>query len=140
MWISRLKAAALLECSPTTVGRLITIGELHRRPGRWPSLDRDEVEALAKRRLEEWLARDQALTEREALRRRAGRPDDVHEWLTVTQAAVQLGLSSDMVYKLARQERLPFTDSFGRRWFRADLVDLVARAREARKHPVSRGG
>ena len=114
MWITRRRAAALLECSTNTVDRLIEIGDLQPRKGAPPragSLDQAEVLALAAGRYAEREAATRKRRERE--RSRPVPPDSEHEWLTASQAARVIGMSPMGVYKRVQRGTIPFTDHRG---------------------------
>ena len=99
MWITRRRAAELLECSTNTVDRLIASGDLHPRVGasrRAGSLDQDSVLDLAARR---YAAREAATRERQRReQRRPCQPDDEHEWVTASVAARIIGVTPMAIY------------------------------------------
>lgn len=138
MWITRRRAAELLECSTNTVDRLITIGDLQTRPAapsRGGSLDQDQVVALAARRYEE----REAITRNRVLReqRRVVPPDNDHEWLTASQAARVVRVTPMAIYKRVQRGTIPYTDHGGRHWFRHDHMKLLANSRSGPPLPVS---
>jgi hypothetical protein len=108
MWITRRRAAELLECGTTTVDRLIETGQLHPRTGAPPrtgSLNQDEVLALAAQRQQD---RDDADRARRARERRLPAPPDTdHEWLTASQAARVAQMSPMGIYKRVSRGTIP---------------------------------
>src|SRR3954465_15956798 len=87
-WITQVEAAELLGVTPTSVYRMVSRGDLHPRPrlGIRPSLDRDGVLELGRRRTVRDAARRELAGARAArraeYRRVAGQPPDLeHEWL-----------------------------------------------------------
>jgi hypothetical protein len=138
VWITRRRAAELLECSTNTVDRLIEIGDLHPRKGAPPregSLDQDEVVALAVRRYAERESATRARQERE--RRKPLPPDEEHQWLTASQAARVVGMSVMGVYKRVQRGTIPHTDHRGRHWFRRDLMETMGNAYRLKKRGPS---
>jgi excisionase family DNA binding protein len=61
------------------------------------------------------------------------RPDTAHEWLTPSQVANLLGVTPPAVMKRIHRGRLPATKNNGRYYVRADLLELIERARLATK-------
>jgi predicted DNA-binding transcriptional regulator AlpA len=133
--ITRARAAQILGVSTKTVDRLIEQGHLVPRAepprGGKPSLDPADVRVVAERRAAEQVEAEQLRRERQA--RRVMPPDDDHEWLTASQVARRLAITDQAVFKRTRNDTLPFSVSSGRRWYRADHVEVVARSRRARR-------
>ena len=132
-WISHPQAAELLGVGKTTVQRLIARGDLHPRKvaPRYPSLDRAEVENLAERR---W--QDERARVRSARRRNPPKhppPPGDHVWLTASQAARVVGITVPGIAKRIARGTIPHVIYKGRRWFRADHMELLGRARTARR-------
>jgi hypothetical protein len=131
-WVSHPQAAEIMGVGKTTIQRLIARGELHPRKAapRYPSLDRAEVQAVAERC---WQAERQRI--RAAQRRKAPKyppPPGEHVWLTASQAARLVGITVPGIAKRVRRETIPFVVYKGRRWFRADHMESLGRARRAR--------
>jgi hypothetical protein len=130
VWITRRRAAEIIGCSTNTVDRFIHVGELHPCAATQPragSLDQDEVAALAARRA---IKREAATrTRQERDRRKPKPPDGEHQWLTPSQAARVVGMSTMGVYKRVQRGTIPYTDHRGRHWLRADHMELLANAR-----------
>lgn len=142
-WITRAEAARILECSPTQVGRFIERGQLTRRSskprsGRRPSISLDEALRLREQLVNERAAAERAQVqraqERELRRRYVGEPPDLeHEWLNSVQAAQLLGITRPGLAKRQKRGRVPYVEHAGRIWFRRDLIQQFARARQARR-------
>jgi hypothetical protein len=90
--ISYAQAAAILGCHVSYVAKLVVKGDLTSLGKRGGSLDREKVEALAVRRAEERAAR--ATRPPRAYQRIDHRPDHEHEWLSPSQVAKLLGVTS----------------------------------------------
>lgn len=110
--ISRPEAANILGVPMSVVKILIRQGVLHRVPGQFPSLSKAQVEERA-------------------------RNPQSSEWVTGTEAAHILGLSTTRVWQLALKDRLPFEyATSGRRRYRRAQIEVISRARQIRWHPV----
>ena len=136
MWITQPKAAEILGCHVSLIGKLVAKGELtsRGRTGR-ASLDRDQVRELRAKREE------RAQAPKKPRRKRTGwsePPNAEHDWLTSVQAAELLGVSTVAVNKRARRGRLPFVEKAGRRWFRRDHLELVKHADLVKRSTVIR--
>jgi hypothetical protein len=136
-WLSIPEAQTMLGCGEYRVARAIEAGQIEQRsaPRAWPSLSRSSVEAFASVWAEE-RARNEAAAEARRIaeeRRGSSVPDDEHEWLNAREAALVLNLSPTRVGQLARDGRLPHSVARGKRWYRRDHVELVARARQFRR-------
>lgn len=144
-WISWVEATQILDCSESTVGNYVSAGRLRPRPrhGPRPSLRTSDVKALAAD-----LRRERSKRAARAARRAARRarktphpPDDDHEWLTASAASRILGVSTGRVNQRALAGTLPYTVQDGRRWYRRDLIEMVASARAFRaQHTVAEPG
>jgi hypothetical protein len=135
-WVSYNRAAKLVGCSPTAILHAVQRGEIARRRAEHraqPALSRDSVEAFAS----EWATQQEAKARVRAQRaaNRLGPPDDEHVWLKPTTAALVLGMSTSRLRQLASQERIPFTQQSGRRWYRRDHVEQAAARRTATWSP-----
>lgn len=148
-YVSHDEAAEILGVVRSTVIRLVKAGQLSprgRRGAGRPGLLRSEVEALAleRQRKTEQRRRDREAGEasrRAAAQRRAKRsaatrwpptrPDTIHDWLTVQEAAKVMGVFRQAVQQLCWRGRMPFEWSDGQRWIRRDLLELRQRAQAA---------
>lgn len=142
-WITQRQAAEILGVHKSRVAKLVAEGQLKSHGSRKASLSRAKVVALA-----EWRAgapqRAQDAAERRAVEREVAKkyrrpPDDGHDWLSVTPAAVLLGVSRVAVGKRCANGRLPYVWRGGQRWIRRDLLELVERSRAFQRRAVSRG-
>lgn len=125
------QAAALLDCHVSNIPKYIRRGLLTSHGGRGTkggSLDRREVEALAERRREEAAARERRRQEKSV----DPRPDTMHDWLTVAEAAEVIGLTPDAVRKRAGKGKLPHVVHRGKVWVRWEHAELAANVRAAR--------
>ncbi|GAA5136952.1 hypothetical protein GCM10023339_76590 [Alloalcanivorax gelatiniphagus] len=128
-WVTQVEAAELLGVHRSLVPKMISRGDLTPRRRR-PTLSLDEVLELAQ-------ARAIAAEER-ALRRATPTvggqpPDHHHDWLLAPAAAAVLGCTEIALKGRATRGQVPFTVHGGRRWFRLDLLELMVRARAARR-------
>jgi hypothetical protein len=116
----------------TTIQRLIARGELHPRKAapRYPWLDRAEVDAVAERR---WQAERERIRAAQRSKGPKYPPPGEHVWLTASQAARVVGIIVPGIAKRVRRETIPFVVYGDRRWFRADHMELLGRARRARQ-------
>jgi len=130
-WITYREAAAILGCHVSNVAKLIDKGELTSRGKRGGSLDRDQVQALARHRAH--LRETRAKRPPHRYQRVDHRPDHEHEWLSPTQVAVLLGVTKPAVIGRITRERLPAVRNGGRLWVRRDLLEQVEDARLARR-------
>ena len=132
--ITRARAAQIIGVSTNTIDRLIEQGHLVPRTepprGGKPSLDPNDVRAVAEQRAVENAYAERRRQKREG--RRITPPDGELEWLTASQAARVLGVTEQAVFKRTRNGTIPYVAHSGRRWYRADQVELAARARRAR--------
>jgi hypothetical protein len=140
-WVSAAQAARIVGCSPGAIQRAARRGEIVQRhvARQRPSLARSSVETFGSRWTGRLAARATArntTTERPA----SAPPDDAHEWLSTRNAAQRLGLSTSRLNQLARLELLPVTLRGGRRWYRADHLQLIVNARGAQRerHRIGR--
>lgn len=132
-WVSYIRATEIVGCSETAILHAVQRGDIERREvqsNAQPALSRVSVEEFAG----EWAIRraekDRRVAQREA--RRSGPPDDEHVWLNPTTAALVLGISVSRLRQLAVDERVPFTQHGGRRWYRRDHAEQLSAARQAR--------
>jgi helix-turn-helix protein len=129
-WITQVEAARILGlASVSGIPKLVGRGMLHPRETarRYPSLDKREVQALARRR-----ARHKAeVVERRRQRepQTDSRPDTDHDWLSPSEVAALVGITTPGVMKRIHSGRLPATHNARRWWIRADHLELVERAR-----------
>lgn len=128
VWISFETAAEILGCSVGTVTKYARQGRFV-RPDRdqlrgKPSLALDSVLEFREQRITEQLAR-----EKRRQRRDTGPPDREHRWLRSTEVAEVLGISRSRVDQLVREGRVPFTRSGKLRWFRAEDIRVLRKAR-----------
>lgn len=128
-WVTQVEAAELLGVHRSLVPKMIARGDLTPRRRR-PTLSRDAVLELASSRAR----RAEERAQRRARPRSAGRPpDNEHEWLPAAAAAAVLGCTEIALGGRATRGQVPFTVHGGRRWFRLDLLELILRARAARR-------
>ncbi|GAB3659288.1 hypothetical protein GCM10027596_16660 [Nocardioides korecus] len=113
-WLTYEQAAELLGCHISRITKLINRGELRTRQqitGHKPrggSFRRAELERIAAadaRRKRERISRRAEVEDAEALRR----PPDDHEWISIPEAARQLGLTDKAVLARIHRDRLPAT-------------------------------
>lgn len=110
--ITQLEAAEILGVKPGTVRRLLREGVLHRVKGQHPILSKAEVEQEA-------------------------RNPHKSEWITGSEAARILGISTTRVWQLALKDRLPWElAENGRRKYRRSQIEVVSNARQMTWHPV----
>ncbi len=114
------EAAAILGCHFSNVAKLIRKGDLTSTGKRGASLNRDQVEALAERRLSERAARAARPPRRK--QRIDLRPDHEHEWLSSGQVAALLGVTRLAVRGRVHRGTLPAVENGGRFWVRRDLL------------------
>jgi hypothetical protein len=128
--VTQRQAAQLLGVHPSLIPKMLRRGDLTSRRER-PSLSRAQVLELAAAR--ERAAAERA--ERDAKPRSAGPrpPDDEHEWLLGPAAAAVLGCSEGALGMRANRGQVPFAVHGHRRWYRLDLLELLLRARAARR-------
>lgn len=133
-WVSYIRAAEIVGCSETAILHAVQRGDIERRKvqtNAQPALSRESVEKFAGN----WAARQAEKERRRAERGSApgGPPDDEHVWLMPSTAALVLGVSSSGLRQMARDERVPFAESGGRRWYRRDHIEHLAAARSWRQ-------
>ncbi len=140
MFIGYAQAAAILGCSTSTVSRAVERGELTVRKnaaGRTmrPAFERQQVVDLR----DTWREQARVSAERRRARqaqrdarRTPAAPDEVHDWVGTVQAAELLGVSRVAVQRRTVRGTLPVVVHDEKRWFRADHMRLLGRAREAR--------
>lgn len=121
-WITHREAAEILGCHVSLIPKMIRRGDLASRRER-PSLRRADVEKLRERRV--------APKPSKPKRGAPQPPDSEHDWLLAPEAGALMGVSAEAVRVRARRGRLPSEVHDGRRWFRRDHLELVARARNA---------
>lgn len=131
VWISFATAAEILGCSVRTVQRYAYEGRFI-RPDRpelrgHPSLRLDSVLDLR-----EQLAADRTERERRRHQQASGPPDREHRWLRSPQVAEMLGVSRTRVDQLVREGRIPYTAKGKRRWYRAQDITVLRKARAFR--------
>lgn len=128
-WVTQREAARLLGVHASAVPKMVRRGDLTPRDD-VPSLSRDQVLELA-------AARAAAAAEREAQRTATPSapqpPDDEHDWLLTPAAAAVLGCTEIALYGRATRGQVPYVVHDQRRWFRLDLLELIVRARSARR-------
>ncbi|MDP3890499.1 hypothetical protein [Nocardioides sp.] len=129
-WVSYLGAAEVVGCGQTTITRAVRRGDIERRlttNRAQPALRRESVERFAI----QWRSAQREQRRRRAVResRRFGPPDSEYVWLSPGVTALMLGVSRSRLRQLAREERVPFTMSSGRRWYRRDHVEIAAASR-----------
>lgn len=131
-WVSYVEAAKMAGVAPTTVTAAVNRGDLIRRDvaQHLPSILRSSVgEWIAKREAEAEkradVARERALAYAETLP-----PASDHDWLTGAQAAEILGVTKNRVSQLALADRVPHVRKGRRTWFRRDLLEMIANARD----------
>ncbi|GEP32732.1 hypothetical protein NSZ01_05000 [Nocardioides szechwanensis] len=133
-WVSYVRAAAIVGCSETAILHAVRRGDIDRRQvesNAQPALSRASVDQFA----EEWAVRqaDMERRRRERERRKpSGPPDEEHVWLRPTTAALVLGITASRLRQLAANDRVPFCECQGRRWYRRDHIEQVAAGRRAR--------
>lgn len=127
-WITAREAADVLGVHLSAVPKMIRRGDLTKRHRR-PILNRAQVIALRDARLEV----PRATRPSRAPKGPPRPPDEVHDWLTSTEAGAVMGVSSVAVNARARRGRLPSEVANGRRWFRQDHLDLMLRADAAKR-------
>jgi hypothetical protein len=129
-WVTVVKAAEIIGCSPQTVLAAAKGGRIDQRrlPRGFPSLSRVSVETFADERQRRAGDRQLAAAHRPA----STPPDDQHTWLSSAETAQALGISRRRVDQLAMRESLPFVLAGLRRWFRRDHIEMVAAARRTR--------
>ena len=126
-WITYQQAAAILGCHISNVPKLVAKRHLQTRGYKQKSnLDRAEVEALAERRRAEGQRR---ILRQPASRAIDRRPDSDHEWLSTSQTASLLGVTTPAVLKRVHRDRLPAVTNLGRCWVRRDHLEMVEAAR-----------
>ena len=131
-WVSAQEAADLTGLNIDTIKRAARRGDIERRLHNHarPSINRASALAYAKRRRR----RRQALARQAAARaeRKLSRdqpPQDGDVWLSVTEAALVLGMTPSSVRKRLTAERLPGVQSpAGRWWLRRSHVEIAAAA------------
>lgn len=132
-WISADRASELTGVGSSVFKRAAKQGLIEQRKMTHsrPSLLRESALAYAETwQREQAEARQRATDEREARRRRNGPPQDGDVWLSISTAALVIGVSERMLVRLAAQERLPATRSEGGRWWlRRQHVEQWAAAR-----------
>lgn len=138
-WVSYERAAKIVGCSSSAIVRAVQRGRIERRPVEHraqPALSRQSVDEFARA----WAAQKRASARRRVERaaRRIEPPDDEHVWLSPSTAALVLGVSASGLRLLARQDRVPFAESGGRRWYRRDHVERLCAARRLRRDAVMR--
>jgi hypothetical protein len=127
-WITYEEAAQIIGCARSQVQRLVARGWITTRASR-PVLDRASVEGAERRwRADQQARRALAETNKRAPRRRVLSPDDEHTWLGLGEAADLLGLSQAGLSARSRRDGVPYTEHDGRRWYRADLLQLINNA------------
>lgn len=142
-WITRAQAAQVLDVHPSTIGKYIDRGLLHRRfpdktrHGKTPSVNLEEALALRERLLNERLENERAVLARkqEKERRRPHRgamPPDDHEWLNREAAARLVGVSPAAISQRVSRGTIPSVLHNGTRFFRRDLIEQFARSRRVR--------
>jgi excisionase family DNA binding protein len=129
--VTYFEASAILGCHVSNVAKLVAKGELTSTGRRGASLDREQVEALAERRVAERQAR--ATRPARKYQRVDHRPDTDHDWLSVRQVAQLLGVTRPAVQGRINRGKLPTVENGGRFWIRRDLLEQVEAARLVRK-------
>jgi excisionase family DNA binding protein len=117
------QAAAILGCHFSNVAKLIRRGHLTSTGKRGASLNREQVEAQAKRRAAERAAR--AARSPRKFQRVDHCPDHDHEWLSPRQVAGLLGVTRPAVQGRIHRGTLPATENGGRFWVRRDHLEQV---------------
>lgn len=118
-WLTYAEAAEILGCGPANVPKLIAKGHLQTRHqltgqrARAGTLRRADVVALAQFRTATELERG-ARAARARVKKMP--PDDDLEWVTIPEAARQLGRTPEAVLARLTAGRLPAT-RVGRRWW-----------------------
>jgi excisionase family DNA binding protein len=105
-WVSYLRATEIVGCSETAILHAVQRGDIERR------MSRVSVENFAG----EWATRRAERDRRRAQREAPGAP-------------ARLGISLSRLRQLAVDERVPFMESGGRRWYRRDHIERIAAAR-----------
>ena len=104
------QAAEILGIPVGSIKRLIREGRLHRVPKQFPSMSREEALAFQNAPVEQY-------------------------WVTGSEAARLMGISTTRIGQLADTARLPFViGETGRRRFRRSQVLVIRNARAARWH------
>ena len=112
------------------IPKMLRRGDLTSRRER-PSLSRAQVLELAAVR--ERTAAERAPRDAEPKSAAPRPPDDEHEWLLGPEAAAVLGCSEGALGMRANRGQVPYTVHGHRRWYRLDLLELILRARAARR-------
>lgn len=132
-WMSEVAAARLIGCDARIIQRAVRDGRLEQRNVHrtQASLALDSVLAFAE---QHWAAvhqrrlahreRERQETER---RKQLGPPPDGHAWIGTRDAAIILGVTQERVRALAGRGWYVTELRAGRRWYRQDQVERLAR-------------
>lgn len=124
------EAAQLLGVHVSLIPKMLRRGDL---------TSRRESPALSRRQVVELAAARAARADECERRRRTPRtggprpPDDEHDWLPTPAAAAVLGCTEIALKGRAARGQVPYMVHSGQRWFRLDLLELLLRARAARR-------
>lgn len=134
-WVSYVGAAAIIGRSRETVRAMVRAGRLEQRHAGTTAV------ASISRASAERVAAELAAAAAERATTRSRRPDeaapdDDHEWVGPAAAGELLGVTADMVRRMAREEKVPAVRRGRRWWFRRDQLSVVANARAARGFQV----
>jgi excisionase family DNA binding protein len=129
-WVSYIRAAQIVGCSETAILHAVQRGDIKRRKvesNAQPALSRSSVDRFAGEWAVRQAERECRRTQREA--KKSGPPEDGQVWLTSATAALVLGITTSRLRQLAQKERVPFTQTGGRRWYRRDHLEQLSGAR-----------
>jgi hypothetical protein len=134
-WVTWPQAAELVGCGAGAIEHQVRVGRIEHRPrhGNRPTLSRESVLAYAavrRQQLADKEANRKAKTGRARARQPQGPPTPTG-WLSLSEAAAQLEMTTAGVRQNVRAGHLSPTRRGSRLWFDADQVDALAAERHA---------